>query len=80
MVRRRSTVRFRKGAPGQRPDSEVFERRVGPKVGQETRVLVQSQLGEGLPREAGIQRLLEVPRAVWVALRLVMTKIEVSRQ
>jgi len=49
-------------------------------VGQETRVLVQSQLGEGLPREAGIQRLLEVPRAVWVALRLVMTKIEVSRQ
>jgi hypothetical protein len=33
MVRRRSTVRFRKGAPGKKLDSKIFERAVGPKVG-----------------------------------------------
>jgi hypothetical protein len=32
MVRRRSTVRFRKGAPGQRIDSKRIEQLVGPKV------------------------------------------------
>jgi hypothetical protein len=41
---------------------------------------VRSQLCEGLPRESGVQRLLEVPRAVWVAPRLVMTKVEISCQ
>src|SRR5262249_57121139 len=33
MVRRRSTVRFRKGAPSQRLDSKQSERPVGPKEG-----------------------------------------------
>src|SRR5690348_3191140 len=33
MVRRRSTVRFRKGAPGQRQDPKDPNKLVGPKVG-----------------------------------------------
>jgi hypothetical protein len=33
MVRRRSTVRFRKGAPGQRQDSKDPNKLVGPRVG-----------------------------------------------
>ena len=33
MVRRRSTVRFRKGAPGKKPVSKSSEQPVGPTVG-----------------------------------------------
>jgi hypothetical protein len=47
MVRRRSTVRFRKGAPGQRPDSKRPERVVGPEVGP------TCSLSGGVPGQRG---------------------------
>src|SRR5262245_26344707 len=67
MVRRRSTVRFRKGAPGQALNSTHSELVVGPKVGP-TSSCSGRVPGQRRPLlGACVSRSPEMSRAVWVS-------------
>jgi hypothetical protein len=79
MVRRRSTVRFRKGAPVQQVVSKTLDELWGQKWGQPSSHSGTSLLSKGPLPGAPCPSGLGVPRAVWVIPDLFI-EIEITRR